>query len=145
MSPRSPRNWEQELGRRNFKQSLREFLTSKTEFKVDDASVILVSRENRSIVGKKEITQCYDCPRGQIPMISLLHLDIRECTGKLNLSGCSPTSTELFTRFPFGSWVRHPSTPRCARSVPIINKSQIFTTWNGLLGLSWAEVWLFHW
>ena len=54
MSPEVAKKLGARIGEEKFKkQSLREFLTPKTELKVDDASVILVSRENRSIVGKK--------------------------------------------------------------------------------------------
>ena len=54
MSPEVAKKFAARIGEDKFKkQSLREFLSPKADFKVDDASVILVSRENRSIVGKK--------------------------------------------------------------------------------------------
>ena len=65
MSPEVAKKLGARIGEEKFKKQSSASFYSKTEFKVDDASVILVSRENRSIVGKKEITRCYDCPRGR--------------------------------------------------------------------------------
>ena len=60
ISPEASKRW----GPKELEKTLREFLKPKMEFSVDEASVILISKENRSIVGQKGNRTVLRLPKG---------------------------------------------------------------------------------
>lgn len=125
-------------GAKVFKQNLsektlRQFLTPKIEFSVDDASVLLVSRENRSIVGKKGNHTVLRLPKGN-PAFDQpfsygqprMHRELESERMMANIHG-------TFYEVPF--WiVGQPALYSKMRPVSSHTKQiSDFTTWNGLL------------
>ena len=114
-------------------KTLRQFLTPKAEFSVDDASVLLVSRENRSIVGKKGNYTILRLPKGH-PAFDQpfafghprMHRELESERMMANIHG-------TFYEVPF--WIVGQA-PLYTKMRPVSShKKQIsdFTTWNGLL------------
>ena len=114
-------------------KTLRQFLTPKAEFSVDDASVILVSRENRSIVGKKGNYTILRLPKGH-PAFDQpfafghprMHRELESERMMANIHG-------TFYEVPF--WIVG-QPPLYTKMRPVSSHTkQIsdFTTWNGLL------------
>ena len=137
MSPEVAKKLGARIGEEKFKkQSLREFLTPKTEFKVDDASVILVSRENRSIVGKKGNYTVLRLPKGADSYDKpfafghpRMHREVESERMLANIHG-------TFYEVPF--WIVGQA-PLYTKMRPVsTHNKQIsdFTTWNGLLVLA---------
>ena len=141
MSPVVAKKLGERIGEEKFKrQSLREFLTPKAEFSVDDASVILVSRENRSIVGKKGNYTVLRLPKGN-PAFDQpfafgnprMHRELESERMMANIHG-------TFYEVPF--WIVGQA-PLYTKMRPVSShKKQIsdFTTWNGLLVMGGLKV-----
>ena len=112
------------------------FLTPKMEFSEDDASVILISRENRSIVGKKGNRTVLRLPKGSAAYRNgfsfghpRMHREVESERMLANIHG-------TFYEVPF--WVVGDK-PLYTKMRPIsTHNKQIsdFTTWNGLLVLA---------
>jgi hypothetical protein len=65
MSPGALKGWGSKLNIKEMSEkTLREFLTPEMEFSMDEASVILISKENRSIVGQKGNRTVLRLPKG---------------------------------------------------------------------------------
>jgi len=117
-------------------QSLREFLTPHAEFSVDDASVILVSQENRSIVGQKGNRTVLRLPKGPAAYDQAfrfghprMHREVESERMMANIHG-------TFYEVPF--WiVGQPALYTKMRPVSTHNRQiSDFATWNGLLVLA---------
>ena len=127
---------EQEL--RN--KTLREFLTPKAEFSEDDASVILISKENRSIVGQKGNQTVLRLPKGPASFSEpfsfghpRMHREVESERMLANIHG-------TFYEVPF--WIVGQA-PLYTKMRPVsTHNKQIsdFTTWNGLLVLAGLKV-----
>jgi hypothetical protein len=117
-------------------RTLREFLTPDADFSVDEASVVLVSREDRSIVGKQGNRTVLRLPKGPAAFdkpFSFGHPRMhREVESERMLANIHGTFYEV----PF--WiVGQPALyskmrPACSHSRQISD----FATWNGLLVLA---------
>jgi len=117
-------------------KTLRSFLTPKAEFSEDDASVILISRENRSIVGKKGNRTVLRLPKGSPAYgkgfsfgYPRMHREVESERMLANIHG-------TFYEVPF--WVVGDK-PLYTKMRPIsTHNKQIsdFATWNGLLVLA---------
>ena len=137
MSPVVAKKLGERIGEKKFKkQSLRQFLLPKMEFKVDEASVILVSRENRSIVGKKGNYTVLRLPKGPDSYDQSfsfghprMHREVESERMIANIHG-------TFYEVPF--WIVGQA-PLYTKMRPVsTHNKQIsdFTTWNGLLVLA---------
>ena len=132
MSPGALKGW----GPKERETTLREFLTPQLEFSVDEASVILVSKENRSVVGQKGNRTVLRLPKGPESYnesFSFGHPRIhREVESERMLANIHGTFYEV----PF--WIVGQA-PLYTKMRPVsTHNKQIsdFTTWNGLLVLA---------
>ena len=132
MSPAAFKGWDVKA----CEQTLRKFLTPKMEFSVDKASVILISKENRSIVGQKGNRTVLRLPKGPNTYresFSFGHPRMhREVESERMLANIHGTFYEV----PF--WIVGQA-PLYTKMRPIsTHNRQIsdFTTWNGLLVLA---------
>ena len=132
ISPEASKRW----GPKELKKTLREFLTPKMEFSVDEASVILISKENRSIVGQKGNSTVLRLPKGPdsySESFSFGHPRMhREVESERMLANIHGTFYEV----PF--WIVGQA-PLYTKMRPVsTHNKQIsdFTTWNGLLVLA---------
>jgi len=132
ISPEASKRW----GPKELEKNLREFLTPKMEFSVDEASVILISKENRSIVGKKGNRTVLRLPKGPSVYDNSLsfghprmHREVESERMLANIHG-------TFYEVPF--WIVGQA-PLYTKMRPVsTHNKQIsdFTTWNGLLVLA---------
>jgi hypothetical protein len=137
MSPGALKGWGSKVSEKELKnKTLREFLTPKAEFSEDDASVILISKENRSIVGQKGNRTVLRLPKGPSAYnkpFSFGHPRMhREVESERMLANIHGTFYEV----PF--WIVGQA-PLYTKMRPVCtHHKQIsdFTTWNGLLVLS---------
>ena len=137
MSPGALKGWGSKVSENEVKnKTLREFLTPKLEFSVDQASVILISKESRTIVGKKGNRTVLRLPKGQSSYdksFSFGHPRMhREVESERMLANIHGTFYEV----PF--WIVGQA-PLYTKMRPIsTHNKQIsdFTTWNGLLVLA---------
>ena len=137
MSPGALKGWGSKVSEKELKsKTLREFLTPQVEFSEDDASVILISRENRSIVGQKGNRTVLRLPKGPESYsgsFSFGHQRIhREVESERMLANIHGTFYEV----PF--WIVGQA-PLYTKMRPVsTHNKQIsdFTTWNGLLVLA---------
>ena len=137
MSPGALKGWGSKVSENEVKnKTLREFLTPKLEFSVDQASVILISKESRTIVGKKGNRTILRLPKGPSSYdqdFSFGHPRMhREVESERMLANIHGTFYEV----PF--WIVGQA-PLYTKMRPIsTHNTQIsdFTTWNGLLVLA---------
>lgn len=137
MSPGALKGWGSKLNKKEMNEkTLREFLTPEMEFSVDEASVILISKENRSIVGQKGNRTVLRLPKGPSasnkPFSSGYPRMHREVESERMLANIHGTFYEV----PF--WIVGQA-PLYTKMRPVCtHHKQIsdFTTWNGLLVLS---------
>ena len=137
MSPGALKGWGSKVSEKELKnKTLREFLTPKAEFSEDDASVILISKENRSIVGQKGNRTVLRLPKGPESYsrsFSFGHPRMhREVESERMLANIHGTFYEV----PF--WIVGQA-PLYTKMRPVsTHNKQIsdFTTWNGLLVLA---------
>jgi hypothetical protein len=137
MSPGALKGWGSKVSENEVKnKTLREFLTPKLEFSVDQASVILISKESRTIVGKKGNRTVLRLPKGPSSYdqdFSFGHPRMhREVESERMLANIHGTFYEV----PF--WIVGQA-PLYTKMRPIsTHNKQIsdFTTWNGLLVLA---------
>ena len=137
MSPGALKGWGSKVSEKELKsKTLREFLTPQVEFSEDDASVILISRENRSIVGQKGNRTVLRLPKGPESYsgsFSFGHQRMhREVESERMLANIHGTFYEV----PF--WIVGQA-PLYTKMRPVsTHNKQIsdFTTWNGLLVLA---------
>jgi hypothetical protein len=137
MSPGALKGWGSKLNKKEMSEkTLREFLTPDMEFSVDEASVILISKENRSIVGQKGNRTVLRLPKGPSAYnkpFSFGHPRMhREVESERMLANIHGTFYEV----PF--WIVGQA-PLYTKMRPVCtHHKQIsdFTTWNGLLVLS---------
>ena len=137
MSPGALKGWGSKLNKKEMSEkTLREFLTPDMEFSVDEASVILISKENRSIVGQKGNRTVLRLPKGPSAFnksFSFGHPRMhREVESERMLANIHGTFYEV----PF--WIVGQA-PLYTKMRPVCtHHKQIsdFTTWNGLLVLS---------
>ena len=137
MSPGALKGWGSKVSENEVKnKTLREFLAPKLEFSVDQASVILISKESRTIVGKKGNRTVLRLPKGQSSYdksFSFGHPRMhREVESERMLANIHGTFYEV----PF--WIVGQA-PLYTKMRPIsTHNKQIsdFTTWNGLLVLA---------
>ena len=137
MSPGALKGWGSKVSENEVKnKTLREFLTPKLEFSVDQASVILISKESRTIVGKKGNRTILRLPKGPSSYdksFSFGHPRMhREVESERMLANIHGTFYEV----PF--WIVGQA-PLYTKMRPIsTHNKQIsdFTTWNGLLVLA---------
>ena len=137
MSPGALKGWGSKLNKKEMSEkTLREFLTPEMEFSVDEASVILISKENRSIVGQKGNRTVLRLPKGPSAYnkpFSFGHPRMhREVESERMLANIHGTFYEV----PF--WIVGQA-PLYTKMRPVCtHHKQIsdFTTWNGLLVLS---------
>ena len=137
MSPGALKGWGSKVSENEVKnKTLREFLTPKLEFSVDQASVILISKESRTIVGKKGNRTVLRLPKGQSSYdksFSFGHPRMhREVESERMLANIHGTFYEV----PF--WIVGQA-PLYTKMRPVsTHNKQIsdFTTWNGLLVLA---------
>ena len=123
---------EEELG----DKTLREFITPHAEFSVDEASVVLVSKENRGIVGKAGNRTVLRLPKGPAAYDEAfsfghprMHREVESERLMANIHG-------TFYEVPF--WIVGQA-PLYTKMRPVsTHNKQIsdFTTWNGLLVLA---------
>lgn len=123
---------EEELG----DKTLREFLTPHAEFSVDEASVILVSKENRSVVGRSGNRTVLRLPKGPAAFDKpfsfghpRMHREVESERLMANIHG-------TFYEVPF--WIVGQA-PLYTKMRPVsTHNKQIsdFATWNGLLVLA---------
>ena len=132
MSPGALKGW----GPKERETTLREFLTPQLEFSVDEASVILISKENRSVVGQKGNRTVLRLPKGPESYnesFSFGHPRMhREVESERMLANIHGTFYEV----PF--WIVGQA-PLYTKMRPVsTHNKQIsdFTTWNGLLVLA---------
>jgi hypothetical protein len=132
ISPEALKGW----GSKALEKTLREFLAPKMEFSADEASVILISKENRSIVGKKGNRTVLRLPKGPSvynKTLSFGHPRMhREVESERMLANIHGTFYEV----PF--WIVGQA-PLYTKMRPICtHNKQIsdFSTWNGLLVLA---------
>ena len=137
MSPGALKGWGSKVSENEVKnKTLREFLAPKLEFSVDQASVILISKESRTIVGKKGNRTVLRLPKGPSSYdksFSFGHPRMhREVESERMLANIHGTFYEV----PF--WIVGQA-PLYTKMRPIsTHNKQIsdFTTWNGLLVLA---------
>ena len=137
MSPGALKGWGSKVNENGVNnKTLREFLTPKLEFSVDQASVILISKESRTIVGKKGNRTILRLPKGPSSYdksFSFGHPRMhREVESERMLANIHGTFYEV----PF--WIVGQA-PLYTKMRPIsTHNTQIsdFTTWNGLLVLA---------
>jgi len=137
MSPGALKGWGSKVSEKELKsKTLREFLTPQVEFSEDDASVILISRENQSIVGQKGNRTVLRLPKGPESYsgsFSFGHQRMhREVESERMLANIHGTFYEV----PF--WIVGQA-PLYTKMRPVsTHNKQIsdFTTWNGLLVLA---------
>ena len=132
ISPEASKRW----GPKELEKTLREFLTPKMEYSVDEASVILISKENRSIVGQKGNRTVLRLPKGPSVYDNSLsfghprmHREVESERMLANIHG-------TFYEVPF--WIVGQA-PLYTKMRPVsTHNKQIsdFTTWNGLLVLA---------
>jgi len=114
-------------------KTLREFLAPQMEFSVDDASVLLVSRENRSIVGKKGNHTVLRLPRGNPAFDQPLFFGHPRMHRELESERMVANIHGTFYEVPF--WIVG-QPPLYTKMRPVSSHTkQIsdFSTWNGLL------------
>ena len=137
MSPGALKGWGSKVSEKELKnKTLREFLTPKAEFSVDDASVILISKENRSIVGQKGNHTVLRLPKGPESYSGSfsfghprMHREVESERMLANIHG-------TFYEVPF--WIVGQA-PLYTKMRPVsTHNKQIsdFTTWNGMLVLA---------
>ena len=137
MSPGALKGWGSKVSEKELKsKTLREFLTPQVEFSEDDASVILISRENRSIVGQKGNRTVLRLPKGPVSYSESfcfgyprMHREVESERMLANIHG-------TFYEVPF--WIVGQA-PLYTKMRPVsTHNKQIsdFTTWNGLLVLA---------
>ena len=137
MSPGALKGWGSKVSEKELKnKTLREFLTPKAEFSEDDASVILISKENRSIVGQKGNRTVLRLPKGPESYSASfsfghprMHREVESERMLANIHG-------TFYEVPF--WIVGQA-PLYTKMRPVsTHNKQIsdFTTWNGLLVLA---------
>ena len=136
MSPGALKGRGSKVSEKEGEKTLREFLTPMMEYSVDEASVILISKENRSIVGKKGNHTVLRLPKGPSVYdkpLSFGHPRMhREVESERMLANIHGTFYEV----PF--WIVGQA-PLYTKMRPIsTHNKQIsdFTTWNGLLVLA---------
>ena len=137
MSPGALKGWGSKVSENEVKnKTLREFLSPKLEFSVDQASVILISKESRTIVGKKGNRTILRLPKGPSSYdqdFSFGHPRMhREVESERMLANIHGTFYEV----PFWIVGQAPLYTKM-RTISTHNKQiSDFTTWNGLLVLA---------